>query len=81
MVIVMILIKVFRKVGGSFIADKYRNNYALDIIDTHGWELIDKAITGLTNIVFSGIVMISWFGVNIFRFCFTNDIAAALQIN
>ncbi|MBI6004345.1 TcpH, partial [Clostridium perfringens] len=58
-------------------------NYALDIIDTHGWELIDKAITGLTNIVFSGIVMISWFGVNIFRFCFTNDIAAgfANQLN
>ncbi|PWX63892.1 TcpH, partial [Clostridium perfringens] len=68
---------------GQFIADKYRNNYALDIIDTHGWELIDKAITGLTNIVFSGIVMISWFGVNIFRFCFTNDIAAgfANQLN
>ncbi|MHC9416759.1 conjugal transfer membrane protein TcpH, partial [Clostridium perfringens] len=63
--------------------EKYRNNYALDIIDTHGWELIDKAITGLTNIVFSGIVMISWFGVNIFRFCFTNDIAAgfANQLN
>ncbi|MGU8918987.1 conjugal transfer membrane protein TcpH, partial [Clostridium perfringens] len=41
------------------------------------------AITGLTNIVFSGIVMISWFGVNIFRFCFTNDIAAgfANQLN
>ncbi|MGU8584437.1 conjugal transfer membrane protein TcpH, partial [Clostridium perfringens] len=36
-----------------------------------------------TNIVFSGIVMISWFGVNIFRFCFTNDIAAgfANQLN
>ena len=68
---------------GQFIADKYRNNYALDIIDTHGWELIDKAITGLTNIVFSGIVIISWFGVNIFRFCFTNDIAAgfANQLN
>ncbi|WEV09976.1 TcpH [Clostridium perfringens] len=68
---------------GQFIAEKYRNNYALDIIDTHGWELIDKAITGLTNIVFSGIVMISWFGVNIFRFCFTNDIAAgfANQLN
>lgn len=68
---------------GQFIADKYRNNYALDIIDTHGWELIDKAIIGLTNIVFSGIVMISWFGVNIFRFCFTNDIAAgfANQLN
>ena len=68
---------------GQFIADKYRNNYALDIIDTHGWELIDKAITGLTNIVFSGIVMISWFGVNIFRFCFTNDIPAgfANQLN
>ena len=66
-----------------FISEKYRNNYALDIIDTHGWELIDKAITGLTNIVFSGIVMISWFGVNIFRFCFTNDIAAgfANQLN
>ncbi|MGU8907364.1 TcpH, partial [Clostridium perfringens] len=31
---------------GQFIADKYRNNYALDILDTHGWELIDKAITG-----------------------------------
>ncbi|MGM8317151.1 TcpH, partial [Clostridium perfringens] len=30
-----------------------------------------------------GIVMISWFGVNIFRFCFTNDIAAgfANQLN
>ncbi|MDC4258215.1 hypothetical protein M3Y00_12945, partial (plasmid) [Enterococcus faecium] len=68
---------------GMFISEKYRNNYALDIIDTHGWELIDKAITGLTNIVFSGIVMISWFGVNIFRFCFTNDIAAgfANQLN
>lgn len=68
---------------GQFIADKYRNNYALDIIDTHGWKLIDKAITGLTNIAFSGIVMISWFGVNIFRFCFTNDIAAgfANQLN
>ncbi|WP_416188319.1 TcpH [Clostridium perfringens] len=68
---------------GQFIADKYRNNYALDIIDTHSWELIDKAITGLTNIAFSGIVMISWFGVNIFRFCFTNDIAAgfANQLN
>ncbi|MCX0355376.1 TcpH [Clostridium perfringens] len=68
---------------GMFISEKYRNNYALDIIDTHGWELIDKAITGLTNIVFSGIVMISWFGVNIFRFCFTNDIATgfANQLN
>ncbi|WP_283696837.1 TcpH [Clostridium perfringens] len=68
---------------GMFISEKYRNNYALDIIDTHGWELIDKAITGLTNIVFRGIVMISWFGVNIFRFCFTNDIAAgfANQLN
>ncbi|EHA1006751.1 TcpH [Clostridium perfringens] len=68
---------------GMFISEKYRNNYALDIIDTHGWELIDKAIIGLTNIVFSGIVMISWFGVNIFRFCFTNDIAAgfANQLN
>ncbi|MDK0913328.1 TcpH [Clostridium perfringens] len=68
---------------GMFISEKYRNNYALDIIDTHGWELIDKAITGLTNIVFSGIVMISWFGVNIFRFCFTNDIAASFanQLN
>ncbi|MGU9189838.1 conjugal transfer membrane protein TcpH [Clostridium perfringens] len=68
---------------GMFISEKYRNNYALDIIDTHGWELIDKAITGLTNIVFSGIVMISWFGVNIFRFYFTNDIAAgfANQLN
>lgn len=68
---------------GMFISEKYRNNYALDIIDTHGWELIDKAITGLTNIVFSGIVMISWFGVNIFRFCFTNDIAAGFadQLN
>ena len=68
---------------GMFISEKYRNNYALDIIDTHGWELIDKAITGLTNIVFSGIVMISGFGVNIFRFCFTNDIAAgfANQLN
>lgn len=71
------------EVWGMFISEKYRNNYALDIIDTHGWELIDKAITGLTNIVFSGIVMISWFGVNIFRFCFTNDIAAgfANQLN
>lgn len=68
---------------GMFISEKYRNNYALDIIDTHGWELIDKAITGLTNIAFSGIVMISWFGVNIFRFCFTNDIAEgfANQLN
>ncbi|SQC85556.1 conjugative transposon protein [Clostridium perfringens] len=68
---------------GQFIAEKYRNNYALDVIDMHGWELIDKAINGLTNIVFSGIVMISWFGVNIFRFCFTNDIAAgfANQLN
>lgn len=68
---------------GMFISEKYRNNYALDIIDTHGWELIDKAIIGLTNIVFSGIVMISWFGVNIFRFCFTNDIPAgfANQLN
>lgn len=62
---------------GQFVSDKYRNNYYLDILDLSTFEWIDKTMNMIINMMFSFIVLMSWFGINIFRFCFTNDIASS----
>ncbi|MCJ8343662.1 MAG: hypothetical protein MJH09_12595 [Cetobacterium sp.] len=62
---------------GQFVADKYRNNYYLDILNLSTFEWIDKTMNMIINMMFSFIVLMSWFGINIFRFCFTNDIASS----
>ena len=59
---------------GQFVADKYRNNYHIDILGLSTFEWIDKVMNSIVNMMFSFIVLMSWFGINIFRFCFTNDI-------
>ena len=62
---------------GQFVADKYRNNYHIDILGLSTFEWIDKVMNSIVNMMFSFIVLMSWFGINIFRFCFTNDIASS----
>ena len=62
---------------GQFIADKYRNNYYLDILNLSTFEWLDKTMNMVINMMFSFIVLMAWFGINIFRFCFTNDIASS----
>lgn len=62
---------------GQFIGSKYRSNYALDVLNVSGFEFIDSTINAFTNGLFYLVELVSWFGVNIFRFCFTNDIAVA----
>lgn len=63
--------------GGQFVADKYRNNYYLDILNLSTFEWLDKTMNMVINMMFSFIVLMAWFGINIFRFCFTNDIASS----
>ena len=62
---------------GQFVADKYRNNYHLDILNLNMFEWFDKTVYWFLNMMFSFIVLMAWFGINIFRFCFTNDIASS----
>lgn len=62
---------------GQFVADKYRNNYHLDILNLNMFEWFDKTVYWFLNLMFSFIVLMAWFGINIFRFCFTNDIASS----
>lgn len=62
---------------GQFVADKYRNNYYLDILNLSTFEWLDKTMNMIINMMFSFIVLMAWFGINIFRFCFTNDIASS----
>ncbi|BDU83829.1 hypothetical protein SNUCP2_36520 (plasmid) [Clostridium perfringens A] len=62
---------------GQFVADKYRNNYYLDILNLSTFEWLDKTMNMVINMMFSFIVLMAWFGINIFRFCFTNDIASS----
>lgn len=64
---------------GQFVADKYRNNYYLDILNLSTFEWMDKGFNWIVNAMFSLIVLMAWFGINIFRFCFTNDIASAFS--
>ncbi|WP_283697404.1 energy-coupling factor transporter transmembrane component T [Clostridium perfringens] len=62
---------------GQFVSDKYRNNYYLDILNLSTFEWLDKTMNMVINMMFSFIVLMAWFGINIFRFCFTNDIASS----
>ncbi len=62
---------------GQFVADKYRNNYNLDILNLNMFEWFDKTVYWFLNMMFSFIVLMAWFEINIFRFCFTNDIASS----
>lgn len=62
---------------GEFVVDKYRNNYYLDILNLSTFEWLDKTMNMVINMMFSFIVLMAWFGINIFRFCFTNDIASS----
>ncbi|WP_283685057.1 TcpH [Clostridium perfringens] len=62
---------------GQFVADKYRNNYYLDILNLSTFEWMDKSVNWLVNVMFNFVVLMAWFGINIFKFCFTNDIAEA----
>lgn len=64
---------------GQFVADKYRNNYYLDILNLSTFEWMDKTLNWVVNAMFSLITLMAWFGINIFRFCFTNDIASAFS--
>ena len=60
---------------GQFINDPYRNNYSLDLGDLSGFvDIPEKMINSLSNMLFSGMVIISWLGISIFNFCFNNNI-------
>lgn len=59
---------------GQFIADMYRNNYQLDA-DVSTFS-IDNIINTLSNLLFYVMLIISWLGINIFNFCFTNNISS-----
>lgn len=59
---------------GQFISDIYRNNYQLDA--DVGTFSIDNIINQLSNLIFYLMLIISWLGINIFNFCFNNNISS-----
>lgn len=62
---------------GQFIQDQYRNNYSLDSENLGAFDILDKTINGLANIVFYLQVILSWLGVSIFNLCFESNITDA----
>ena len=62
---------------GQFIQDQYRNNYSLDSENLGAFDILDKTINGVANIVFYLQVILSWLGVSIFNLCFESNITDA----
>ncbi|WP_133016451.1 hypothetical protein [Clostridium cuniculi] len=64
---------------GQFIQDQYRANYKLDTENLGTFDILDKAINGLANMVFYVQVLLSWLGVSIFNLCFEANITNAFS--
>ena len=64
---------------GQFIQDQYRANYNLDTENLGTFDILDKAINGLANMVFYVQVLLSWLGVSIFNLCFEANITNAFS--
>lgn len=64
---------------GQFIQDKFRANYKLDTENLGTFDILDKAINGLANMVFYVQVLLSWLGVSIFNLCFEANITNAFS--
>lgn len=64
---------------GQFIQDQYRANYKLDTENLGAFDILDKAINGLANMVFYIQVLLSWLGVSIFNLCFETNITNAFS--
>lgn len=64
---------------GQFIQDQYRNNYNLDTENLGAFDILDKAINGLANLVFFLQVIVAWLGISIFNLCFGTNITNAFS--
>lgn len=64
---------------GQFIQDKYRGNYNLDTENLGAFDVIERGINAMANLVFNFQVLVSWLGVSIFNLCFETNITNAFS--